>query len=287
MTTLVGVLGWPVEHSRSPAMHNAAFAELGLDWRYEFLPVEPERFEPFVRGLPERGFVGANVTIPHKLRALEVADGATEVAAAVGAVNTLTFRGGAIEGHNTDVEGFLRALRERVPEAPASMEALVLGAGGAARAVVYALLKADAARVTVWNRHPERARSLVEALAQHAGQTALEAVPRPDSARMDLLVNATSVGMPASGADTRSGITETDFKELPLSADVWGDRQIVVDLVYRQDGTPLVRMARARGLRCVDGFDALVHQGSVSFQLWTGHEAPLRAMRRGAEDGKT
>jgi shikimate dehydrogenase len=254
VTTLVGVLGWPVEHSRSPSMHNAAFAELGLDWRYELLPVEPERFEPFVRELPARGFVGANVTIPHKLRALELSDRGTEVARAVGAVNTLMFRGGAIEGHNTDVEGFLRALREHVPEA---------------------------------NRHSERARELVQALAPHADRTVLEAVRRPDPARMDLLVNATSVGMPLEHRETGSAIPETDFKELPVSADEWVDRQIVVDLVYRQDGTPLVRQARARGLRCVDGFDVLVHQGAVSFQLWTGLEAPLRAMRRGAKDGKT
>src|SRR5919108_6440263 len=190
MTTLVGVLGWPVSHSRSPAMHNAAFEELGLDWRYELLPVDEERFAPFVRELPARGFAGANVTIPHKLRALEIADEPSAVASATGAANTLRFEGGRIEADNTDVEGFLGALRERVPDAPEGMEALVLGAGGAARAVVYALLDAGAGRVSVWNRNPGRARELVQDLSQYGSHTPLAAVEAPALPRPDLLVNA-------------------------------------------------------------------------------------------------
>jgi shikimate dehydrogenase len=284
---LVGVLGHPVEHSRSPAMHNAAFAALGLDWRYELLPVDPERFEAFVRALPDRGFVGANVTIPYKLRALELADSATEIARATGAANTLTFGSGGIEAHNTDVAGFLRALRERVPEAPAGMDATVLGAGGAARAVVFALLREKAARVGVWNRHPERAEELVRQFAPYARGIALEAVPGADPARMTLLVNATSVGMASNHDESPSSLNESAFKELPTSADEWGDRLTVVDLVYRQDGTPLARAARSRGLSCVDGFDVLVHQGAESFRLWTGREAPLEAMRSGAQHGTT
>jgi shikimate dehydrogenase len=288
MTTLVGVLGWPVAHSRSPAMHNAAFRELGLDWRYELLPVEPERFDEFVRELPARGFAGANVTIPHKLRALALADRASDVARATGAANTLLFPDedgkGRIEAENTDVIGFLEALREQAPEAPEGMEAVVLGAGGAARAVVYGLLVAGAARVSVWNRHPDRARALVQDLAQ-TGQGRLEATEEPDVARAHLWVNATSVGMQKQDSST-SDATQA-FKELPLSADVWGDRQIMVDLVYRQDGTALAREARSRGVACVDGLDVLVHQGAASFQLWTGRKAPLGAMRSGAEDGKT
>jgi shikimate dehydrogenase len=287
MTKLVGVLGWPVEHSRSPAMQNAAFEALGLDWHYELLPVEPERFDSFVHELPERGFVGANVTIPHKLRALMIADSETEIASAVGAANTLSFRGGRIEAHNTDVEGFLGALRERVPEAPAGMEATVLGAGGAARAAVFALLSAKAARVAVWNRHPERAQELVSALRPYATETVLEAVLEPHPARSGLLVNATSVGMPTAHCEASVTGDEGEIKELPLSADVWGDRQTVVDFVYRQHGTSLVRLAHERGLATVDGFDVLIHQGAASFQLWTGREAPLGAMRSGAKDGKT
>jgi shikimate dehydrogenase len=287
LTTLVGVLGWPVEHSRSPAMHNAAFQALGLDWRYELLPVEPERFGSFVRALPERGFAGANVTIPHKLRALEIADRASDVARATGAANTLTFAEHGIEAENTDVEGFLGALREQAPEAPLGMDAVVLGAGGAARAVVYALLREGAASVGVWNRHPERAEQLVQDLSQYARNSALQAVLRDSALTAQLLVNATSVGMPSRHEVLPAHDPEGGVKELPISADVWGDRHIVVDLVYRQEGTPLVRLARSRGVACVDGFDVLVHQGAASFRLWTGMEAPLRAMRSGAKDGKT
>jgi shikimate dehydrogenase len=286
MTKLVGVLGWPVAHSRSPAMHNAAFEELGLDWRYELLPVEPERFDSFVRELPGRGFVGANVTIPHKQRAYALADELSDVARATGAANTLRFAGGRIEAENTDVPGFLAALRERAPEAPEGMEAVVLGAGGAGRGVVYALLEAGAARVTVWNRDPKRARDLVQDLAQFRRGTWLEAASGPDLPAARLLVNATSVGMAVEGATEEPDLGQ-GVKELPISADVWGDRQIVVDLVYRQNGTPLARLARSRGAVCVDGFDVLVHQGAASFRLWTGLEAPLGALRRGTEDRKT
>jgi shikimate dehydrogenase len=287
VTTLVGVLGWPVSHSRSPAMHNAAFEALGLDWRYELLPVEPVGFEDLVRELPGRGFAGANVTIPHKLRALALADSASEVARATGAANTLTFTGGGIAAENTDVEGFLNAMRERAPEAPAGMEALVLGAGGAARAVVFALLEGGASRISVWNRHPKRARELVQDLSQIRPRAPLEAVEGPRLPRAEVIVNATSVGMSAPAHEDGLKEAGEGVKELPLSADVWGDRQIVVDLVYRQDGTPLARLARSRGAVCVDGFDVLVHQGAASFRLWTGTEAPLGAMRSGAQHGQT
>jgi shikimate dehydrogenase len=267
-------------------MHNAAFDELGLDWRYELLPVEPEQFEAFVRELPGRGFVGANVTIPHKLRALALADHASEVARATGAANTLTFGEHGIAADNTDAHGFLAALRERAPEAPKGMEALVLGAGGAARAVVYALIEAGARRISVWNRNPKRAEALVQDFAQLPGEHTLEAVREPHVPTTGVLVNATSVGMPRDPQQPPEEGPQS-FKELPLSADVWGDRQIVVDLVYRQGGTPLARHARSRGAVCVDGFDVLVHQGAASFRLWTGMEAPLGAMRRGARNRET
>jgi shikimate dehydrogenase len=268
-------------------MHNAAFRALGLDdWRYEAIDVEPERFDDVVRGLATQGYAGVNVTIPHKLRALEVSDSATEVAKVVGAANTLVFEAGAVHADNTDVPGFLTALRERAPEAPGGMRALVLGAGGAARAVVYALLEAGAAGVEVWNRHPERAEALVADLANVASATELSVTTQPNLERADVLVNATSVGMVSAGLDPVSPGGQTPIKELPLSADELDDRLIVVDLVYRQDRTPLVRAARARGLRCADGIDVLVHQGAVSFRLWTGMHAPLGAMRSGATNGE-
>jgi shikimate dehydrogenase len=284
----VAVLGHPIGHSRSPAMHNAGFRELGLDdWRYEAIDVEPERFDEVVRAMAgQGGYAGANVTIPHKLRALEIADTATPVAEAVGAANTLVFENGAVHADNTDVAGFLTALREHAPEAPTGMRALVLGAGGAARAVVYALIQAGVAGVEVWNRHPERAAALVADLSGAACDTDLAATTDPSLQRTDVLVNATSVGMvsPGSGPDVSGG--PHPIKELPLSADEMDDRLIVVDLVYGQDRTPLVRAAHARGLRCADGIDVLVHQGAVSFRLWTGMRAPLGAMRSGATNGE-
>jgi shikimate dehydrogenase len=285
VTTRVALLGHPVGHSRSPAMHNAAFRELGLDWRYEAIDVPPERFTEVLASLPEQNFAGANVTIPHKLRALDAADAATEVARAVGAANTLSFDAGRVRADNTDVEGFLDALRERVPDAPAGMRALVLGAGGAARAVVHALLSAGAARVDVWNRHPERAKALVAELAGTA-KAALQSATDPSLGATDLLVNATSLGMRDPHAAPHAGEADEFFKAVPVSADELDDRLTVVDLVYRHDRTSLLRAASAHGSRCVDGFDVLVHQGAASFRIWTGMQAPLGAMRSGATDGE-
>jgi shikimate dehydrogenase len=279
VTKRVCVLGYPVGHSRSPSMHNAAFAELGLDWTYEALEVKPDGFAELVRELPDRGFVGANVTVPHKLSALAVADSVTETARTVGAANTLTFVEGRISAHNTDVEGFLRALQEKDAGAPAGMRALVLGAGGAARAVVYGLLTAGAGRVEVWNRHRERAEALVDDLREHASGIALSVIPEPGLSEIDLLVNATSVGMEGRNG---SGEANEDFKLLRISADKLADVQVVVDLVYRNGGTELLREAKGRGLICVDGIDILVHQGAASFELWTGRQPPLGVMRLGA-----
>jgi shikimate dehydrogenase len=249
--TLLGVLGFPVGHSRSPAMQNAALRELGLDWRYVKLPVPPERFEETVRALPGSGYRGANVTIPHKLAAHELADELSEAAAAVGAVNTLSFEAdGRIAGDNTDAGGLIDALGA---ERPAS--ALVLGAGGAARAAVWALRDAGAA-VTVWNRTPERARRLAEEFGvAHAG--------RPGGT--ELLVNATSIGL-AKG---------DSIDTLPLV-----EAATVVDLVYGSEPTELVRWAQGRGARVIDGLEVLVRQGARSFERWTGRAAPVETMRR-------
>jgi shikimate dehydrogenase len=260
----LGVLGWPVAHSRSPRMHNAALAQLGLkDWHYQRLPVPPEVFEETVRGLPAAGFVGANVTIPHKEAALALAGTATDAARAIGAANTLAFDAatGAIHASNTDAPGFLAALGS-VDVAPAGLSALVLGAGGSARAVAYALREAGAARVAVWNRTPERAQKI-------ASDLGVEAAFRPHPA--DLLVNCTSVGL-----------ADGEFKDLPLDADALGTYATVADLVYRAGGTGLVAQARRRGCAVVDGLEVLVRQGALSFEAWTGLQAPVDAMRDSA-----
>jgi shikimate dehydrogenase len=249
-----GVLGWPVAHSRSPAM----FAALGVP--YQLLPVPPELFDETVRALGAAGFGGANVTIPHKEAALALADEASDRARAIGAANTLTFRDGRIAADNTDAPGFLAAL----PAPPAGRTALVLGAGGSARAVAWALRDAGAAEVRVWNRTPERAQRLA---------ADLDATAVAEAASSDLLVNCTAVGLDAD---------EQDFKNLPVAADDLGEFALVVDLVYRSGGTRLLREARARGVQAVDGIEVLVRQGALSYEAWTGGPPDLAAMREAA-----
>jgi shikimate dehydrogenase len=261
----LGVAGWPVAHSRSPAMHNAALAELGLhDWRYQKLPIRPERFAETVRALQSRGFRGINVTIPHKEAALAVADTATEVARAVGAANTLTFADGRIEADNTDVGGLIDALGDA--HHPRGRRALVLGAGGAGRAAVHALVGAGAADVQVWNRSPERA-------IQVAGELGARAVTEPEAA--DLIVQTTSVGLKEP---------QEPFKQLPLEADTFQAGICVVDLVYRADDTTFLAAARSRGADVIDGLEVLVGQGAIALERWTGRPAPRNTMRRGATD---
>ncbi len=259
---ICGVLGWPVRHSRSPAMHEAGYRALGLDdWRYQLLPVPPELFEETVRGLPGADFLGANVTIPHKEAALALADEATDAARAIGAANTLTFGAdGRIHADNTDAPGLIDAL----PFAPAGKRALVLGAGGSARAAVWALLNAGAANVLVWNRTPERAERLC---AEIGGTTVQDSLPPAD-----LLVNTTSVGL-------RS---EDPFKALPLGVDSINGYPCLVDLVYGSGPTALTSAARAAGATVVDGLEILVRQGARSFERWTGRPAPLEVFRAAA-----
>jgi shikimate dehydrogenase len=272
--TRLGVLGWPVAHSRSPAMHNAALAALGMsDWHYQRLPVPPHLFAQTTRALGGAGFFGANVTIPHKHAALELADEASAAARAIGAANTLTFRSdGTIAAENTDAPGLIEALGS----SPRGMRALVLGAGGSARAVVWALLAEGASEVSIWNRTSARA----EALANDLGA---RAVARPVPA--DLLVNCTSVGLEGrsgvSGVE-RSATEDCALNQLGLTGDQLGEYSNVIDLVYHAQSTALLAAAVARGARTIDGLQVLVAQGALSFELWTGREAPRELMARAA-----
>jgi shikimate dehydrogenase len=266
----LGVCGWPVAHSRSPQMHRAALRAAGLaDWHYLRLPLPPELFAETVAALPAAGFRGVNVTIPHKQAALALADEASDAARQIGAANMLTFENGRIHADNTDAPGFLDALPEGVSLRGA--RALVLGAGGSARAVVWALVGAGAAEVRVWNRTPARAR----ALASELGAVAVEA-----ATGADLLVNCTSVGLGDPGCKEAPG-----FKELPVSPDSLGEFACVVDLVYRPGGTELLREARERGTSVVDGLEILVHQGALSYEAWTGRAPDLAAMSQAAQAG--
>jgi shikimate dehydrogenase len=270
----LGVLGWPVAHSRSPAMHNAAFAALGMEqWRYQRLPVPPALFAETVRALGASGLLGANVTIPHKQAALELATEASEAARAIGAANTLTFADdGAITAENTDAPGLIEALAMPL----SGVRVQVLGAGGSARAAVWGLLRAGAAEVSVWNRTRERA----EALAEQLGARAVRS-PEP----ADLLVNCTSVGLehPDRGASIeRSASEDGGLNLLGLTGDQLREYSHVADLVYRKEPTALLAAATAHGARTVDGLEILVAQGALSFAAWTGREPPRAVMDRAA-----
>jgi shikimate dehydrogenase len=240
-------------------MMGAALQAAGLPgWRYQRLPVPVELFAETAAALPGAGFRGANVTIPHKQAALARADEPTGTARAIGAANTLLFEpSGAVVADNTDAPALLQAL----PNAPRGITALVLGAGGSARASAWALLDAGAADVFVWNRDPERARRMCAELGCRPVASALPA---------DILVNCTPVGM---------GGEEATFKELPFLADELAMFDCVIDFVYGKGETALVRSARSLAIPVVDGLDLLVGQGALSFERFTGLPAPVEEMR--------
>lgn len=281
----VGLIGWPVEHSVSPAMHNAAFEALGLGWRYTLLPTAPGKLQATLAGLEAQGYRGANVTVPHKQSVMPHLDEITAAAQAIGAVNTLTRQGGRWTGHNTDGDGFLAALHEAGFE-PAGRHALVLGAGGGARAVVYALSQAGCA-VVLHNRTPQRAAELAQQMHRAGAKAPVTWVPAAagpagasaqlaavlEVARFDLLVNATPVGM----------WPRIDTSPWPEAVPFPG-HCIVFDLVYNPEETRLLAQARAAGATAIGGLGMLVHQGALAFALWTGHTPPLDVMRAAAEN---
>jgi shikimate dehydrogenase len=271
----LAVLGHPVSHSRSPAMQNAALEALGISdgWRYEALDIDPAEFAKRTRELPGQGFVGVNVTIPHKGAALALADEASEAAEGIGAANTLSFRGGVIHADNTDASGLLAAL----PGPVTGWNALILGAGGSARAAVWALA-GQGASVSVWNRTPERADVIVRDLAQAGADTPAEGRLRAVSgeqaqaAAYQLIVNCTAIGM----------YNEDPFEHLPLAPGRLGAGIVVVDLVYAGSESRLVGEARSHGATAVEGLEVLVRQGADSLRIWTGKEPPLDVMRQAA-----
>jgi shikimate dehydrogenase len=278
----LAVLGHPVAHSRSPAMQNAALAALGLgeEWSYEAIDVVPDAFEARVRAMVGEGFAGANVTVPHKLAALALADTASEMAREIGAANTLIFAAGGILAHNTDAGGLVATL----PEAPRGRRALVLGAGGAARAAAWALGAAGAS-VEIWNRTPARAETVRIEMTERAqalqveievSAIQIEAQEDPaaelDQSGYELIVNTTAVGLQG----------EDPFAHLPLRRDGFRPGQVVVDMVYGDRPSTLLQAAAEAGASTVDGIEVLVQQGALSLHLWTGREPPVDVMRTAA-----
>ncbi|MCR4406180.1 MAG: shikimate dehydrogenase [Anaerolineae bacterium] len=275
-TQLIGLIGWPVEHSLSPAMHNAAFAALEMNWHYGLLPTPPGAVQATLSRLKKHGYRGANVTVPHKQAVIPHMDEIADSARVIGAVNTIVIQEGRLIGYNTDADGFLAALREAGFE-PAGRRALVLGAGGAARAVVYALAGAGCS-VTIYNRTVQRAAQLAHHVQKQGLRSPVTWVPITTTlsdlelSDFDLLVNATSVGMwPQSDASPWP-----DSFPMPSH---W----TVYDLVYNPMETRLLAQARAAGARAIGGLGMLIHQGALAFEMWTGMMASIEVMRAACE----
>jgi len=263
-----GVAGWPVAHSRSPTIHRYWLKELGLPGSYERFAVRPEEFREFAAKIGKDGLLGANVTVPHKEAAFMACDRRTAVAEALGAVNTLWREDGRLIGDNTDVAGFLANMDESASGwAKRGRLAVVIGAGGAARAIVYALISRGFERVAIVNRTQARA----EALAAHFGDSTM-ALPwaglATKLADAELLVNASSLGMAGQPP------LAIDLSALP-------ERAVVADAVYVPLRTPLIEAARARGLRNVGGLGMLLHQAAPAFARWFGQRPQVTPTLRG------
>ncbi len=262
----VGVIGWPVEHSLSPAIHNAAFAALGMDWVYVPLAVPPGAVGDALAGLRALGFAGANVTMPHKSEVASRIDDLSDDARRLGAVNTIQVADDALSGHNTDAPGFDRFLRLDAGFDPAGRSALVFGAGGAARACALALARADLATLTIAARDPAAVDAVRAALDGFATAVRGIAIGEAPGEPADLLVNATPLG--------RQG------EELPLPA--VSAETLVIDLLYRPAVTPFQSAARAGGAVAFGGLGLLLHQAALSLELWTGRTPPLEVMSAAA-----
>jgi len=267
-------MGDPVRHSLSPLLHNAAFAGMRLDWASVAFPVPAGEVGPALAGMRALGIEGLSVTMPHKQAALAGVDRTSETASTLGAVNTIVRQTGDLVGENTDGAGFLDAVRAAGCD-PVGWRCLVLGAGGAARAIVLALAGAGAAEVVVVNRTPARAEQAA-ALAGSVGRVG--SADEVDGA--DLVVHATPLGMLGGPAERRSQTPGQGLApdHLPLDPARLGPGQLVVDLVYHPRDTPLIRVARDRGAMAQDGIAMLVHQAAHALALWTGQKPPVAAM---------
>ncbi len=259
------LIGWPAAHSRSPLIHHYWLRKLGIEGGYNIEAVPPEGFAEFVLHLSTHGFVGANVTIPHKERALMLSK-PDERARAVGAANTLWYEGDELRSTNTDIEGFIGNLDACAPGWDTASEALVLGAGGSSRAVVFGLIERGITRVHVANRTIERARALADQFGPGVEPVAWDAISDL-LPRAGLLVNTTSLGMHGQ-------------PELELDAGLLPSHAVVADLVYVPLETPLLAAARARGLKTADGLGMLLHQAVRGFELWFGQRPEVTSELR-------
>ena len=274
-TKLVGLIGWPIEHSRSPMMHEAAFSALGLNWRYLPLPVRPGGIRDAVEGLVALGFRGANVTIPYKQVVAPLLDELSPQAREIEAVNTIVIYGGRTIGYNTDSSGFADSLHNSGFD-PRGKTAIIVGAGGAARAAVHALLAAGIEKIMVLSRTLAHAEGLICTFGDNrlrGGVLSKEELIE-GARQASLLVNATPVGM----WPHVNGSIWPDSTAIPAHLTVF-------DLVYNPIETRLLKQARSSGAQAVSGIKMLIHQGAAAFELWTGVSAPIDVMRRALKEG--
>ena len=270
MTKRVVLIGHPVAHSLSAAMQQAAFDDQGIDAAYELWDRAPIALPDAIAEVRGDEFLGANVTIPHKERVVPLVDRLTEEAQVTGAVNTITREARRLVGHNTDVPGFKVALDKLVGRQKMPRAAIVLGAGGGSRAVVYGLIREGFQRIVVFNRHLHRAESLVKHFGRSAAHMELRAMPWHESiieselAKSKVLVNATSIGLTSDVS--------------PIPAEILPPDLLVLDLIYAR--TRLLREAEAAGCTVADGELMLLHQGAAAFTLWTGKPAPVEVMQK-------
>ena len=273
-TRIVGVFGFPVKHSASPAMHNAAFRACGLDYVYLAFEVVPENLGDALLALPALGISGANLTIPHKEKAVQYMNELSEEAASIGAVNTVVIESGKLKGYNTDIEGFVKSLSEDAGFAPEGKKVVIFGAGGGSRAVLFALAHAGVSEVTIASKPLNQADKLASEIAQKFPEVKIKAIPfdsgsiTEEISSCSLLVNATPLGMKG---------------EIPISnTKCLHEGLTVYDLVYTPLSTPLLEEAKKRGAQAVNGLSMLVYQGAASFKLWTGVEPEISVMKQAA-----
>ncbi len=272
-TSVYGIIGFPVKHSLSPLMQTAALQACYVDGVYVPFEVPPERLEEAVKGIRALGIKGFNVTVPHKERVVELVDYLSEDAEFLGAVNTVKAEGGELYGFNTDAEGFLRSLLEEGVEIEGK-RILLFGAGGAARAVGYAFIKGGAKFINIVNRNFSRAKAVGELLGKRGNVLVYplkESVVETLLEDSDIVVNTTSVGMKPNDPPL------FDYGKIPPG-------RTVVDIIYNPPETPLLKAARERGCKTVNGLGMLVHQGAMAFEIWTGKKAPVELMRRVLEE---
>ncbi len=272
-TKLCGIIGQPVRHSLSPVFQNAAFKHAGLNWVYLPFEVEPSGLGDAIAGLKAAGCRGLNVTMPYKHAVIELLDGLSESASMVDAVNTIEFKSGRLIGHNTDGRGFVASLREDAEFDPRGKSAIIIGAGGAARAVALALAQSGLSKLLILNRRPVKAEELMRLIFSRYPDCTVGVSQSPDSdiSEYDLIVNTTPVGMEQSPG-------------LPNALEGIEVRQIVYDIIYWPLETEFLKLAKEKGARTMNGARMLLHQGAASFTVWTGRPAPLVEMTAALAD---